>query len=60
MEKIDIVRDWVHVDATKRAAENWSGSQWVPSKATLIAGTFAVQRTKTITPKTFKEHNHGG
>ena len=53
--------DWVNPDATKRAAESWKGSVWVPSHIVFdtLHEVYIVERTKTITPRKFKQHNHG-
>ena len=64
---IAFITDWVNHDATKRAAENWQGSVWVPSAIIWMdvpeydpkSGMYYVERTRRITPHKFKQHNHG-
>ena len=53
--------DWVIFDATKRAAENWQGSVWIPSLVlfSVSHNVYCVERTRRITPHKFKQHNHG-
>ena len=59
MEKVSMIRDWVSVNNTKDAAISWSDSQWVPSAVEINHGMCFVLRTKRITSRTFKQHNHG-
>lgn len=65
MEKIKRLRDWVHPLAFRRAAENWKGSKYVPSRVNYVVSgeelyhrLYLVQRTLAITPAAFKEHKH--
>jgi len=64
MNECNYATDWVNVDATKRIAENWKDSEWVPSSVVFVPANhayddmFVVQRTKAITPNGFKQHKH--
>lgn len=61
MEKVSMIRDLVSVNHTKDAAISWSDSEWVPSNVVFdtLHEVYIVERTKTITPRKFKQHNHG-
>ena len=66
MEKVKCLRDWVHPLAFQRAAENWKGSKYVPSRVNYVDSgddlyhrLYLVQRTRSIMPDAFKDHNHG-
>ena len=59
MENVSMICDVVSVNHTKDAAITWSDSQWIPSTVEINHGMCYVFRTKRITPRTFKQHNHG-
>ena len=59
MEKVSMIRDLVSVNHTKDAAISWSDSEWVPSALEINTSMYFVERTRRITPRKFKQHNHG-